>query len=200
MKKIVIAALTLLLAASALADPTVRRTVVVKDGKVLTSTDGKAFQELLMSGPRAYLGVSLMNLTPELREYFGVPKDAGVMVEGVEKDSPADRVGVRVGDILLSIDGTTVDSTGDLRSGLREKKDGDSARLELFRNHARQTVVAAVREREMPRVMQLEELPGIINSPEFRARVERLGGNCDELQTRIKDLETRLKELEKKLH
>ena len=62
-----------------------------------------------------------------------------------------------------------------------------------------QTLVASVKEREMPRLLQLDELPGVIGSPEFRARIERLGGDCGDLQTRIKELETRLKDLEKKL-
>lgn len=200
MKKLLIPTLALLLASAAYADQAVRRTVVVKDGKVVRDTGVRRNEELMLVGPRAYLGVSLLNLSPELREHFGAPKESGVMVESVEKDSPAERAGIRVGDIVLSIDGRDVVSPGDLRQELREKKSGDSARIEVLRNRARQTLVASVGEREMPRLMQLDELPALINSPEFKARIERLGGNCDDLQARIKDLETRLKELEKKLH
>lgn len=199
MKKTIITALTfLLLTTVALADEPIRRTVIVRDGKVITD-DTKGPVEMLLRGPRAYLGVSLTNLSPELREHFGTSKDAGVLVESVQKDSPADKAGVRVGDIVLAIDGASVRSAGDLRTALQEKKDGDSVRIEVLRGRARQTLVASVKERENRRLLQLDELPGLMGGPEFRARIERLGGDCGDLQTRIKDLESRLKDLEKKL-
>lgn len=200
MKKLSIA-LALLLATSAFAEP-VRRTLVIKDGKIVTGTnDFEGFDagDFLLSGPRAYLGVSLMNISPELREHFGAPKEAGVMVESVADDSPADRAGVKVGDIILSIEGRDVTSSGDLRKGLREKKEGDSVRIEVLRGRARQSIVATVKEREQPRFIQLDELPGVVGSPEFRARLGRIGGDCADLQSRIRELETRLKELERKL-
>ncbi|HYC93024.1 MAG TPA: PDZ domain-containing protein [Thermoanaerobaculia bacterium] len=200
MKRIITIALALVVATAAFAQrPPVRRTntVVVRDGKVVSGTDGRYIVETLFS--RAFIGVSLTNLSPELREHFGAPKDAGVMVESVQDDSPADKAGLRVGDIVLSVDGKDVKSSADLRMALRDKKEGDSVRIDLLRGRARQTVVATVKERENPRLLQLEDLPTMVGSPEFRARIERLGGNCDELQTRIKELETRLKDLERKL-
>ena len=140
-----------------------------------------------------------MNISPELREHFGAPKDAGVMVEGVQKDSPADKAGIKVGDIVLSVDGKDVRSSADLRAAMREKKEGDSVRVEVLRGRSRHTLVTTVKERETPRMIQLDELPGVIGTPEWRARIERFGGDCGDLQGRIKELETRLKDLEKKL-
>jgi membrane-associated protease RseP (regulator of RpoE activity) len=204
MKKVIITAIALLITTAAAAQTPGRhtRTLVVRDGKVITDEstgDIPGFPDGLLAGPRAYIGVSLMNISPELREHFGAPKEAGVLVESVQKDSPADKAGVRVGDIVLAVDGNDVKSSNDLRKSLQDKKDGDSVRIEVLRGRARQTLVASVKEREMPRMLQLDELPGVIGSPEFRARIERLGGDCGELQTRIKDLESRLKDLEKKL-
>lgn len=198
MKKTILTAIALLITTSAFAERPVRRTVVVRDGKVIM--DGNTVPlETLLSGPRAYIGVSLSNLTPELREHFGAPKNAGVMVESIQKDSPADKAGVRVADIVLSVDGNEVTSSTDLRKALHDKKDGESVRIEVLRGRARQTLVASVKERQSPRMLQLDELPGFVGGPEFRARLERLGGDCGDLQTRIKDLEGRLKDLEKKL-
>ena len=201
MKKIITTALALLVTTAAFAQrPPVRQTntVVVRDGKVITGADGRYLVESFFAS-RAFIGVSLTNLSPELREHFGAPKDAGVMVESVQDDSPADKAGLRVGDIVLSVEGKDVKSSADLRLALRDKKEGDSVRIDLLRGRARQTVVATVKERESPRLLQLEDLPTVVGSPEFRARIERLGGDCGELQTRIKELETRLKDLEKKL-
>lgn len=201
MKKIIITALSLLITAASLADAPVRgtRTVVVRDGKVITDRTDGAFDNFFAGGPRAYIGVSLMNLSPELREHFGAPKDVGVLVESVQNDSPADKAGIRVGDIVLGVDGKDVKSSGDLRAAMREKKEGDSVRIEVLRGRGRQTLVTTVKEREAPRLLQLDELPGVMGTPEWRARIERLGGDCGDLQAKIKDLETRLKDLEKKL-
>ncbi len=200
MKKVIITAIALLIATASFADSPQRqtRTLVVKDGKVITDNiSGPPFE--LFLGGRTYIGVSLTNLSPELREHFGAPKDAGVMVESVQDDSPADKAGFKVGDIVLSADGDDVKTSADLRSALSEKKEGDSVRIEVLRGRSRQTLVATVKERETPRVFQLDDLQGMMGTPEWRARVERFGGDCGDLQGRIKELENRLKDLEKKL-
>lgn len=201
MKKHIIIAIAILFTFAAFADDApVRRTLVVKDGKVISETlAGPPWEGLLPGGPRAYIGVSLMNISPELREHFGAPKDAGVMVESVQADSPADKAGVKIGDIILAVDGKDVKWSGDLRDAMREKKDGETVRIEVLRGRSRQTLVTTVKERAAPRLIQLDELPGMIDRPEWRARIERLGGDCRDLQNRIKELETRLKDLEKKL-
>jgi len=203
MKKIILTAIALLITTSTFAQTPQRhtRTLVIKDGKVITDeSDGLPLgADVLLGGPRAFIGVSLMNLSPELRDHFGAPGESGVMVESVQDDSPAEKAGVKVGDIILSVDGKDVKWSGDLRNALKDKKEGDSVRLEVLRGRARQTIVATVKEREAPRVMKLDELPGLMGSPEWRARIERFGGDCGDLQTRIKELETRLKDLEKKL-
>lgn len=183
------------------------RTIVVKDGKVIK--DGKVtgdvmpFRHEFLGGKRAHLGVSLVDLTAELRDHYGASKDAGVLVGAVEEGSPADKAGVRVGDIILSVDGKDVDSSTDLRLGLSEKKEGDSVRLEVLRGRSRQALVATVVEKEGVRILrgsELRDLPVILDSPEWRARFESMvPGNCNDLQSRIKELEGRLKELEKKL-
>jgi membrane-associated protease RseP (regulator of RpoE activity) len=182
-----------------------KRTIVIKDGKVVSSTENGA--EVLLDheffgGKRAYLGVSLTDLTDELREHFGAPKDAGLLVSSVEDGSPADKAGIRVGDIIVGIDGKDVESSIDLRRGLREKKEGDTVRVEVMRGRARQTLVTTVVEREGRRLFvpgeMFEGLGAELGNPEWKARIESLG-DCAALQTRIKELETRLKDLEKKL-
>ncbi|HEX8618680.1 MAG TPA: PDZ domain-containing protein [Thermoanaerobaculia bacterium] len=202
MKKLTLA-LALLFATTLAAEaPRARnRTIIVRDGKVINDTDAVHVRRELL-GRRAHLGVNLIDLTAELRDHYGASKDAGVLVGAVEDGSPADKAGLRVGDIVLSIDGKDVASAVDLRLAMLEKKEGDTVRLEVLRGRSRQTVVATVAERERVRLVtgnELRDLPIVLDSPEWRARLEALGPNCNDLQTRIKELEGRLKDLEKKL-
>src|SRR6185503_6643365 len=188
----------LLSASSLFADGPVRRTIVVKDGKVVSSTENGADVLLngeFFGGKRAYLGVSLVDLTDELREHFGAPKDTGVLVSSVEDGSPAEKAGIRVGDIIVGVDGKDVESSGDLRRGLREKKEGDTVRVEVMRGRARQTLVTTVVEREGMRLFapgHMVEGLRRFEGPEWKGRIEALG-DCANLQSRIKELETRLK-------
>jgi membrane-associated protease RseP (regulator of RpoE activity) len=195
----------LLTSTAAFAEGPVRRTIVVRDGKVISSSEGDAaeafrFDSELFGGKRAHLGVSLVDLSTELREHFGAPKDAGLLVGSVEDNSPADKAGIKTGDIIVSLDGNDVESASELRRALREKKDGDTVRIEVLRGRARQTFVATVVEREGPRMILPREFEGLrrFEGPEWKARIESLG-DCATLQSRIKELETRLKDLEKKL-
>lgn len=179
-----------------------RRTVIVRDGKVVTDdfrelVDVMPFEHLF--GKRAYLGVSLIDLTDELREHYGAAKNAGILVGSVEENGPAAKAGVRVGDIVLSVDGKEVESSSDLRKALADKKEGDSVRVEVLRGRSRQTLIAAVAEREGPRAFRVDEMDRLREIPEMRAARLTALPNCVELQSKLKELETKMKELEKKL-
>ena len=200
----------LLITTAAFADGPTRRTIIVKDGKIITDVNGADVDilqrldgELFAPGKRAHLGVRLTDLSSELREHYGAPKDSGVLVASVEENSPAEKAGVKVGDIIVGIDGKDVQSSSDIRRALKDKKEGDAVRVEVLRGRARQTVVASVVARDGLRVFAPGEIAGLeglrqFNSPEWKARIETLG-DCGSLQSRIKELESRLKDLEKKL-
>jgi C-terminal processing protease CtpA/Prc len=64
------------------------------------------------------LGVMVMTLTRELREFFGVPEDRGVLVARVRPGSPAAAAGIAVGDVLTEVRGKAVDDAGDVTAAL----------------------------------------------------------------------------------
>lgn len=171
-----------------------KHTIVIRDGK--TIIDGEFH--------RTYLGISSVDMTNDLRDFFGAPKDSGVLVQSIAESGPAAKAGVRVGDVITAIDGKPVDSTWDVSDTIGSKKSGESVRVDVIRGRAKQTLMATLEERDLSPALRALSLPRIeqaLNAagvPGWRARVEA-DENCTDLQTRIKDLETRLRDLEKKL-
>lgn len=195
--------------------PAVRERIVVvdKDGKEhVWDSEG-------MPVRRGYLGVGLTELSPELRAHFGVPEDAGVMVSSVEEGSPADKAGLKVGDIIASVDGKDVKSSWDVRAQVRELKEGEQVPLMVYRDGKAQNLSATIAMRERPELdlapflfrgngegepmvfhldrEQLRNLPrperGDVLLPRMRSAREA------ELEKRLKELEKRLADLEKLL-
>ena len=99
-----------------------------------------------------YIGVRPLEMTPELRTHFGAPETAGVLVGKVEKDSPAARAGLQVGDIVTSADGEKIAHRRDLVRTIRRKKEGDAVQIEVVRDRAPLTVTVTVAEREDGRI------------------------------------------------
>ncbi len=100
------------------------------------------------SARRGFLGVGLTEITPELRRFYGVPEDAGVLISSVEAGSPAEGAGIQVGDVLTLADGKSVDSASALIRVIRDKKDGEVVPLEVWRKGRARTLRATVTEKE----------------------------------------------------
>ena len=108
-----------------------------------------------------YIGIRPLEMTPELRTHFGAPKEAGVFVGTIEKDSPAAKAGLQVGDIVTSADGEKVDRKRDLVRTIRRKKEGDTVKIELVRDRATKTLTVTVVEREDSRIRVGDFGPGM---------------------------------------
>ena len=63
---------------------------------------------------RGYLGVLIQKVTPEIAESLSMEKSHGALVANVSKDGPAEKAGVKVGDVILEFDGKEVKDSGDL--------------------------------------------------------------------------------------
>jgi len=91
------------------------------------------------------IGVSTMELTKQLADYFGITGGKGVLVTSVTDDGPAAKAGLRAGDVITAVDGEAVDSPGDVSRIINRKKDGDVT-LTIIRNKAQQTIRVTPRE------------------------------------------------------
>lgn len=95
---------------------------------------------------RAWLGVTIQDLTEELARHFNVKPREGVVVADIVKDSPADRAGFREGDIIKKIDEKAVSQPRELQREVAKKIPGDSARLTVLRNGRERTLIATLEE------------------------------------------------------
>ncbi len=63
---------------------------------------------------RGWLGVQIQDVTRELAESFGMKRPIGALVSKVIKDSPADKAGIEIGDIIVEFNGSPIETSGDL--------------------------------------------------------------------------------------
>lgn len=83
---------------------------------------------------RGYLGVSLQKIDAKLAQAFHLDKNEGALVSEVVKESPAERAGLKAGDVVLKINGKMVENVGALRSTIALMKPQDTITLTVMRN------------------------------------------------------------------
>jgi serine protease Do len=93
---------------------------------------------------RPRLGVQVQDLNKDLAPYFKVEEKGGVLVLEVTKDSPAEKAGLKAGDVITKIDGEKITDADDLISALRDYEEGDEATIEYVRQGKTATVKAAL--------------------------------------------------------
>jgi len=81
-----------------------------------------------------WLGIYFQELTPELAESFGLKEAKGALVSKVIKDSPADKAGLKDGDIILEFGGKPVEDSGRLPTLISGFAPGDKVGLKIFRD------------------------------------------------------------------
>ncbi len=93
---------------------------------------------------RAYLGVTIQEVTPAIAKAIGLSSPEGALVNEVRPDSPASRAGLQSGDVILSINGTPVNESNQLRVNVSMMNPGQTVHLKVFRDGQTREVNAAV--------------------------------------------------------
>ena len=97
---------------------------------------------------RGLLGVSIQALTPDLAKAFEIERDYGVVISMVAPDSPAERAGLEVGDIVLSINDKPTRTVADMRNFIGLLRAGSKITLEVLRDERRMKVTAVIEEQK----------------------------------------------------
>ncbi|MBC7733931.1 MAG: DegQ family serine endoprotease [Bacteriovorax sp.] len=95
---------------------------------------------------RGRLGVSIQELNKELAMSFKLDSAAGVLIAGVEPGSPADKAGLKRGDVILKYDGKAVDNAVELPRLVASSMPGTDATLDVWRQGASQTIKVTLGE------------------------------------------------------
>ncbi len=106
--------------------------------------------QLIKSGRvvRGWLGVAIQDVTDELSSSFGVRERQGVLIADVIKGGPAEKGGVRPGDVVVELDGTKIREVPDLQRRVANVAPGETVKLTVVRD--KQTVDVTVAIGEMP--------------------------------------------------
>ncbi len=81
-----------------------------------------------------YLGVNLQGLNEQLGEYFGVEKSNGALITEVIENSPAEKIGLKAGDVIIEIDQVKISEYGKVSEIIRDKEEGDEIQITVLRN------------------------------------------------------------------
>lgn len=146
-------------------------------------------------------GLQLHELTSQLGSYFGAPEGRGILVEEVEKESPAAKAGFQAGDIILRIGSEPIEEMSDIRDGLEDYEKGEKAEVEVLRKGTRTTLSLPVEEvsrsegslrdeygleqlRELEHMRQLEHLQELEH---IRPEMDRLRLNLNGMKGELRD-------------
>jgi len=108
------------------------------------------FEQLRDAGHvhRGEIGVFAQTITPPLAAALTLPQDWGVMLSDVTPDGPADKAGLKSGDIVLSFNGKTMENARQLDVNLYRYKLGDKVNVQVLRGDEKLTFPVAVTERD----------------------------------------------------
>ncbi|MCA1855909.1 Do family serine endopeptidase [Massilia oculi] len=99
---------------------------------------------------RGWIGIESQDITPELAESFGLGRSSGAIIAGVVRGGPADRAGMRPGDILVAVGGKTVANTGEMLNLIAQLEPGEKTPMRVLRKNRESTLDVTVGKRPRP--------------------------------------------------
>ncbi len=123
---------------------------------------------------RGWIGVTIQDVDENTAKALGMDKPAGALISSVLKGHPAEKAGVRTGDVILEIDGQEVADSNDLLRKIAALKPGDTTELAVWRKGRRMSLDVTLGERDIEALAesQQEEEPEVESAP---AKTKALG-------------------------
>ena len=144
------------------------------------------------------LGVRVNDTTDQLRKSFGVDADHGVLVMEVQPHGPAERAGLRAGDVVTRVAGAPVASAGDVLDALEGRHAGDEVAVEYVRAGSAATARVTLARAEPPRMRMGQwsfPIPGGYSPDDAERELRRFR---ERIERQLRDLDERLRHLEQR--
>jgi serine protease DegQ len=119
---------------------------------ITTSVAKQIMEQIIQTGgvTRGWIGVEVQDLTPELAESFKRPNTNGALIAGVLKGGPADRAGVKPGDIIVAVKGNPVVDSSVMLNLIAALLPGEAANITVMRNQTEKSIQINVGKRPLP--------------------------------------------------
>jgi len=101
------------------------------------------------------LGISAEDLSGQLGSYFGAPDSEGILVREVKHGTPAEKAGLKAGDVITKVDGDRVRTVSDLREKLRDKRDKKTVSLSVLRKGTEMSLNIEIEQPKPPEQKKL---------------------------------------------
>ncbi|MBI5076088.1 MAG: DegQ family serine endoprotease [Nitrospirae bacterium] len=149
---------------------------------------------------RGWLGVTIQELTPELSQKFGLKSEKGALVGDIAKGSPAEKSGMKRGDIILEYNGKKISDVGNLRNMVAQSKVGSEIPITILRGGKEYAVkvlivelpkdIAEAAPGNVPEDSNFEGLSGLTAMELSREIARQLGLHKDEKGVVVVRVET----------
>ncbi|OYY93147.1 MAG: 2-alkenal reductase [Hydrogenophilales bacterium 28-61-23] len=109
----------------------------------------QVMQEIISNGSvtRGWVGIEVQEISPEIAESFALKSTTGALIAGVLRNGPADRAGIRPGDVLISVSGKPVIDSSSLLSLIAGLPPGKVVQLRLIREQTEMQFMVAIEKR-----------------------------------------------------
>ncbi len=106
-------------------------------------------EELIAQGriARGFLGVNIVDITPDIAASFDLPVDHGVGITSVQPNGPADGAGLSANDIIIQIGDVETNNSGDLLQALTQYRGGDTVKISFYRGDSLQETEVTLTDR-----------------------------------------------------
>jgi serine protease Do len=102
----------------------------------------KSIKDQLISNgsvTRGYLGITIQNITPDLAKSFNLENRKGILIAQVSEDSPAEKAGLKQGDVIIAFNGKPVEQVGPFRNLVAMEAPGSKKTITVIRNGKSET-------------------------------------------------------------
>ncbi|MCX7880554.1 MAG: Do family serine endopeptidase [Ignavibacteria bacterium] len=136
---------------------------------------------------RAYLGVYIRSIDETYAKALGLKKIKGAFVNEIEPNSPAEKAGIQVEDVILAVDGKEINSSNELQVEIAKRRPGETVELTIWRNRKEIKLKVKLASRERGELVEERNTDFIEPRPGQSVTIDKLGIVVSPLDDKLKE-------------